>query len=187
MSERSYGPMLPNAPQTESAKHTGKNLSGTARTAAFKVGQLVQVENDAALADAANGLVVADVTAGANTEIAVIDSFPIGGDVNKFVEGSTTERRPCILNVVRGRGRRCKAMVRAVGSDIAEGTPLQPSNATSYVSLRNSASTTVTNVLSRVVTGGAGKSFAIALEAATVAETTTAGADKLIMIEILSD
>jgi hypothetical protein len=192
MSEVPYNPELVNSPFRERGFHTGKNFhetagSRTARTTQFKVGELAQVDNKNHESHTDHGVLLCDPTAGLNNEIVVIDSFPIETDVNKKVDGSATDYRGGPMNFVRGRGRRCKALVRAVGADITVGTFLQPNNATGYRSLRNSASTAITNVLSRVVTGGAGRSYAVACGAATVAETTTAGVDKLIDIEILSD
>lgn len=188
MSQFNSAPFLQSEAQTVPAKHTGKNInatsgSRTARTAKFEPGQLVQI--DPQNHEAQTGLVVADVTAGANTKIGVISELPVGSDANSFVAGSTTDRRGGTMEIVMGAGKFCYARVRAVAADIVPGTYLQPGNATGYRCLRDSASTAITNVLSRVVTGGAGRSFAVSHGSATIAETTTAGADKLILIEII--
>lgn len=188
MSEIPYGNMLPNAPMTEKAKHTAKNInatdgSRTARTAAFARGDICQLDPHNHEDDTDHGIIVADPVAGFNTGLAIVDSLT-NDPVNDFAEGSTTDRKGGMLNVVRGSGRVGYAKVRAVTGNIVAGdTLLTPNSAQGHRELRDAVPTTVAHLLERVGSTGAAAGFAVALENATTTET--ASTYKLIKVQIL--
>lgn len=175
---------------TELAKHTAALIhatpgSRTPRTSAtFARGQICQIVPIAhGQGDTENGIIVGDPAAGINTSLAVIDD--IGYDKpNSYAEGSTTNRKGGVMPIVKGSGKVCYALVRAVGADIVGGdTLLTPNSAQGYRELRELAATTVAHLLETVGATGAAKPFAVCLENVTQAETASAA--KLVLIEIL--
>lgn len=181
---------LTNPGNTRICKHTGKNInatdgSRTAVTTDLQEGQLVQMDVYNHEGDTDNGVVVAEPTFGQLAPVGALQAFT-SDPVNSLVPGSTTNRKGGRIEVCFSG--KCKALVRAVSTDITKGLLLTPAATSSTASrwLRQAAPTTVAHMLLTIGNDGAGRPNAMALEAVTVAETTTASTSKLSDVLLLN-
>jgi len=182
---------LTNPGNSRICKHTGKNInatdgSRTAVTTDFQEGQLVQMDVYNHEGDTDNGIIVGEYTFGQLPPVGVVQA--LGSDnPNRLVPGSTTNRAGGHMTVCFSG--KCKALVRAVSTDITKGLLLTPhatsSSAAGFRWLRQAAPTTVAHMLLTIGNDGAARPCAIALENVTVAETTTASTSKLVDVLML--